>query len=102
MDAFIFTRFGNRKIPAKPLKTQQNLDGSSVDSPRKDDIYSTPELAEKASDNDDYDDVTSNESWKEITNKIKKIAFTANKVLQVILRSRDENNVYFPKKVLKE
>lgn len=138
MDAFIFTRFGNRKIPAKPLKTQKKLDGSSIDSPRKDenfatdvmihigdtyemkgydhlggsygcfayipkdDIYLNPELAEKASDNDDYDDVTSNESWKKITNKIKKLAFEAKKDLQVILNFRDENNVYFPKKILKE
>lgn len=138
MDAFIFTRFGNRKIPAKPLRTQENLDGTSIDSPRKeenfatdvmihiggtyemfgyqhlggsygcfayipeDDIYSTPELAEKASDEDKYDDISSNSTWKEITNKIKLLAFEDAKEMQVLLKYRDESNVYFPPKVLSE
>ena len=31
MDAFIFTRFGKRKIPAKPLKTQLKSDGKKID-----------------------------------------------------------------------
>lgn len=138
MDAFIFTRYGNRKIPSKPLRTQKRLDSTSIDSPRadqnfatdvmihiggtyemkgydhlggsygcfayipKDDIYSTPELAEEASRNDDYDDVTSNDSWKEITNKIKMLAFEDSKEMQVLLKYRDESKVYFPPKILNE
>ncbi|MBW8523115.1 hypothetical protein K0U91_00475 [Chryseobacterium chendengshani] len=138
MDAFIFTRFGSRKIPAKQLRTQTRLDGKNIDSPRKDqnfatdvmihiggsyemkgydhlggsygcfayipkdDIYSTPELAEKASDNDDYDDIASNSTWKEITNKIKLLAFEDKKEMQVILKYRDESKVYFPPKILNE
>ncbi|MCY0976733.1 hypothetical protein PGH12_06165 [Chryseobacterium wangxinyae] len=138
MDAFIFTRFGSRRIPAKPLRTQKRLDGTSIDSPRanenfatdvmihiggtyemkgydhlggsygcfayipKDDIYATPELAEKASDDDNYDDITSNSTWKEITNKIKKLAFGDGKEMQVLLLARDESNVYFPPKILNE
>jgi len=34
LDAFIFRRFGERKIPAKPLRTQKRLDGSPITSPR--------------------------------------------------------------------
>lgn len=138
MDAFIFTRFGERKIPAKPLRTQKRLDGNSIASPRKeenfatdvmihiggtyemfgyqhlggsygcfayipnDDIYSTPELAEKASDNDNYDDISSNATWKEVTNKIKLLAFEDAKEMQVILKYRDESKVYFPPKILNE
>ena len=138
LDAFIFTRFGQRKIPAKPLITQEKLDGTSITSPREDvnfatdvmihvggtyevfgydylggsycffwyiptnDIYTTPELAEKASDNDDYDDESSNESWKSVTNQIKLLTFKENKELQVILNERDEDSVFFPPRVLRE
>ncbi len=138
LDAFIFTRYGQRTIPAKPLRTSTKTDGSSITSPRpdpnfatdvmihiggtyevfgydhlggsfgcfayipEDDIYSTAQLAEKASLDDDYDDLTSNKSWKKITNKIKKLAFEDNKDLQVILNQRDDANAYFPRKVLSE
>lgn len=138
LGAFIFTRFGNRKIPAKPLVTQTKLDGTPIDSPRpdnnyatdvmlhvggtyemkgydhlggsygcfayipNDDIYATPELAQKASDNDDYDDITSNESWKRIVNNILKLAFEQGKDLQVILQKRDEDKVYVPSVILEE
>lgn len=117
LDAFIFTRYGQRRIPAKPLRTSTKIDGSSITSPRadpdfatdvmihiggvyevfgydflggsygcfayipEDDIYSIPLLAEKASTDDHYDDITSNKSWKIITNKIKKLAFEDNKDL---------------------
>ena len=102
MGAFILTRFGERKLPAKPLLTQKLLNGKNIESPRKNekiatdvmihiggtyevkgfdnlggsygcfgfipesDIYQTPELAKKASKNDDYDDETSNEDWKKV------------------------------------
>lgn len=138
LGAFIFTRFGSRKIPAKPLDTQTKLNGDPIDSPRKDvnfatdvmihvggtyevlgydhlggsygcfgfipidDIYSSPELAEKASENDDYDDESSNKEWKKIVNFIIKLSFETKKDLQVILNERDENEVYYPEKVLAE
>jgi len=137
-DAFILTRFGDRKIPAKPLKTQKCLNGRSIDSPRSDenfatdimlhiggtyeimwydhvggsygcfgfipddDIYSTVEKAKKASENDDYDDKTSNEDWKIIADKIKRLAFPEKKALQLIIRDRDESKNYFPTEILKE
>ena len=59
-------------------------------------------LAEKASDNDDYDDESSNESWKSVTNQIKLLTFKENKELQVILNERDEDSVFFPPRVLRE
>lgn len=138
MDAFVFTRFGKRKIPAKPLETQKTVDGKHIDSPRpdenfatdvmihvggtyelkgydhvggsygcfgfipKDDIYSTPELAKKASKNDDYDDKTSNSDWKKIANMIIKLSFENNKKLQILLEERDESQNYYPKEVLSE
>lgn len=34
MGAFIFTRFGKRELPAKPLLTQKLLNGKNIDSPR--------------------------------------------------------------------
>lgn len=138
LDAFIFTRFGQRKISAKPLIKSKRLDGTSITSPRDDanfatdvmihvggtyemfgydylggsygcfgyipvdDIYSTPELVEKALDCDNYDDITSKKSWKVITNKIKNLIFKENLELQVILNERDESTVYFPPKILSE
>ena len=41
LDAFIFTRFGNRSIPAKPLDTLYKIDGSPIDSLRKDNNVAT-------------------------------------------------------------
>lgn len=41
MDAFIFTRFGNRKIPAKPLFIQKRLDGTRIDSPKNEENFTT-------------------------------------------------------------
>ena len=34
LNAFKLTRFGSEKLPAKPLRTQTKLDGSSIDEPR--------------------------------------------------------------------
>jgi hypothetical protein len=147
LDAYIFTRFGSNKIPAKPLPYNKNLDGSDIDDPREDPnfaidvmihiggtyefymrgisykgngydwvagslgcfayipdhmIYENPKAAKKAVENDDYDDETSNKSWKEVSNKIKKLSFSQKKELQVILRERDESKNYFPKEILQE
>ena len=41
LDAFIFRRFGERKIPAKPLATQTRLDGTPITSPRKNPNFAT-------------------------------------------------------------
>lgn len=138
LDAFIFTRYGNRKIPAQPLKTQKLLNGKSIEHPRteenfatdvmihiggtyevkgydhlggsygcfgfipEDDIYPTPELAKKASENDDFDDKTSNDDWKNIAVKIIKLSFQKNKELRILLEYRDEKNNYYPTEVLSE
>ncbi|MCF8715333.1 hypothetical protein JM658_10885 [Joostella atrarenae] len=138
LDAFIFTRFGERKIPAQPLSTQFNIDGTPIDGARadenfatdimihvggvyevggydhvggsygcfaytpKDDIYGTPELAELASKNDDYDDKVSNKDWEDVANKIKTLSFLAKIKLQIELKERDENKNYFPPKVLSD
>jgi len=137
LDAFIFTRFGKRKIPAKPLKTQTKLDGTPITSPRsvpdlatdvmihvggtyeangvsalggsygcfgyiqKQDIYATPELAIKASKNDDYDDETTNKDWKNTADKIIKL-WCKNKKMLILLDYRDESLNYYPKIVIKE
>jgi hypothetical protein len=138
LDAFIFTRFGKRKIPAQPLKTQKLLNGTNIDHHRAeenfatdvmihiggtyevmgydhlggsfgcfgyipiDDIYATPELAKKASENDDYDDLTSNSEWKKEADKIIKLSFEKKKELRILLEYRDEDQNYFPKEVLSE
>ncbi len=34
LNAFKLTRFGSEELPAKPLRTQKKLDGSSIDEPR--------------------------------------------------------------------
>lgn len=147
LDAYIFTRFGSNKIPAKPLPYDKKLDGTDIDYPRKDPNFATdvmihiggtyemhlrggsykgngydwlggslgcfgyipdhmirinPESAKKAVRNDEYDNETSNESWKKVSNRIKKLAFPEKKALQVILRERDESKNYFPKEVLEE
>ncbi len=137
LDAFIFTRFGKRKIPAKPLKTQKKLDGTSITSARsvenlatdvmihvggtyesngvsslggsygcfgyiqKQDIYATPELAIKASDDDDYDDETTNKDWKNMADKIIKL-WRKNKKMLILLDYRDESLNYYPTIVIKE
>ncbi|WP_291887250.1 hypothetical protein [Chryseobacterium sp.] len=138
LDAFIFTRYGNRKIPAQPLKTQKLLNGKSIEHPRteenfatdvmihiggtyevkgydhlggsygcfgfipEDDIYPTPELAKKASENDVFDDKTSNDDWKNVADKIIKLSFQKNKELRILLEYRDEKNNYYPTEVLSE
>lgn len=137
LDAFVFTRFGKRTIPAKPLKTQTKLDGTPITSPRsvqdlatdvmihvggtyevngvsalggsygcfgfiqKQDIYATPELAIKASENDDYDDETTNKDWKNTADKIIKL-WRKNKKMHILLKYRDESLNYYPKLVIKE
>lgn len=136
--AFILTRYGERKLPAKPLRTQEKLNGSPIDSPRpdvnfatdvmlhiggtyevftvdhvggsygcfgfipQDDVYPTIGAAEKAVEDDKYDDRTSNSDWKIITDKIIRLAFPEKKELQLILIDRDENRNYIPEKILKE
>jgi len=138
MGAFILTRFGERKLPAKPLLTQKLLNGKNIESPRKNekiatdvmihiggtyevkgldnlggsygcfgfipesDIYQTPELAKKASENDDYDDETSNEDWKKVTNKILELSFHFKKDIKILLEYRDENSNYKPKFIYQE
>jgi len=138
MGAFILTRFGERKLPAKPLLTQKLLNGKNIESPRKNekiatdvmihiggtyevkgfdnlggsygcfgfipesDIYQTPELAKKASKNDDYDDETSNEDWKKVTNKILELSFHFKKDIKILLEYRDENSNYKPKFIYQE
>ena len=137
LDAFVFTRFGKRKIPAKPLRTQTKLDGKPITSPRsvedlatdvmihvggtyeangfsslggsygcfgyiqKQDIYTRPELAIKASENDDYDDETTNKDWKKTADKIIKL-WRKNKKILILLDYRDESLNYYPKIVIKE
>lgn len=136
--AFILTRYGERKLPAKPLRTQEKLNGSPIGSPRpdvnfatdvmlhiggtyevftvdhvggsygcfgfipQDDVYPTIGAAEKAVEDDKYDDRTSNSDWKIITDKIIRLAFPEKKELQLILIDRDENRNYIPEKILKE
>lgn len=138
LDAFIFTRFGERKIPAQPLKTQKLLNGKSIEHPRTEvnfatdvmihvggtyemrgydhlggslgcfafissnDIYSTPELAKKASENDDYDDITTNSDWKKKADEILKLSFEKKKELRILLEQRDESKNYYPKIVFSE
>ncbi|AYN06576.1 hypothetical protein EAG11_07430 [Flavobacterium sp. 140616W15] len=138
LDAFIFTRFGKRKIPAQPLKTQKLLNGTNIDHHRveekfatdvmihvggtydlkgydhvggsygcfgyisNDDIYATSELAKKASEDDNYDDVTTNSDWKKEADKIIKLSFEKKKELRILLEYRDENQNYYPKQVLAE
>jgi hypothetical protein len=138
MDAFIFTRFGDRKIPAKPLKTQFKSNGEKIDDFRKeenfasdvmihvggtyelkgydhvggsygcfgfipqDDIYANPKLAKKASENDDYDDKTSNSEWKKVANKIVKLSFKEKTKLRILLDCREEELNYYPTEVLSE
>jgi ASC-1-like (ASCH) protein len=138
MDAFIFTRFGERKIPAKPLKTQFKSNGEKIDDFRKDenfatdvmihiggtyelkgydhvggsygcfgfipqdDIYANPKLAKKASENDDYDDITSNSDWKKIANKIVNLSFSKKTKLRILLECREEELNYYPTEVLSE
>lgn len=138
LDAFIFTRFGKRKIPAQPLRTQKMLNGKDIESSRTDenlatdvmihvggtyevdgydhlggslgcfafipddDVYSTPELAKTASENDDYDDKTSNEDWKKIADKIIKLSFERKKELRILLNYRDESKNYYPNVVFSE
>lgn len=41
MGAFILTRYGERKLPAKPLLTQQTLEGKPIDSPRNNENFAT-------------------------------------------------------------
>lgn len=137
LDAFIFTRFGKRKVPAQPLKTQKKLDGTSITSARsvenlatdvmihvggtyeangvsslggsygcfgyiqKEDIYATPELAIKASNDDDYDDETTNKDWKNTADKIIKL-WRKNKKMLILLDYRDESLNYYPTIVIKE
>ena len=138
MDAFIFTRFGERKIPAKPLKTQFKSNGEKIDDFRKeenyatdvmihiggtyelkgydhvggsygcfgfipqDDIYANPKLAKGASENDDYDDKTSNSDWKKVANKIVKLSFKEKTKLRILLECREEELNYYPTEVLSE
>lgn len=138
LDAFIFTRFGNRKIPAKPLRTQIDINNKEIHKARKDqniasdvmihvggtyevkgydhvggsygcfgyiqdeDIYSSPELAKKASEDDDYDDNTTNSDWKKTADKIIKLSFEKNKELRILLEQRDESKNYYPKIVFSE
>jgi len=136
-NAFILTRFGDKKIPAKPLLTQTCLNGKSIDSPRKaaniasdvlihiggtyevanydhiggsygcfafipkDDIYGTPELAEQASKNDDYDDKTSNADWGKVTNEIKRLAMPSKKI-RIEIKDRNESKNYEPNVIINE
>ena len=138
MDAFIFIRFGERKIPAKPLKTQFKSNGEKIDDFRKeenyatdvmihiggtyelkgydhvggsygcfgfipqDDIYANPKLAKGASENDDYDDKTSNSDWKKVANKIVKLSFKEKTKLRILLECREEELNYYPTEVLSE
>jgi hypothetical protein len=138
MDAFIFTRFGERKIPAKPLETQYKINGEMIDEPRKDenfatdvmihiggtyelkgydhvggsygcfgfiptnDIYSTVSIAKRASESDDYDDISSNSIWKKEANKILNLSFKEQIPLKILLEERDESLNYYPTEVLSE
>ena len=138
MDAFIFTRFGERKIPAKPLKTQFKSNGEKIDDFRKeenfatdvmihiggtyelkgydhvggsygcfgfipqDDIYANPKLAKKGSENDNYDDKTSNSDWKKVANKIVNLSFKEKIKLRILLECREEELNYYPTEVLSE
>ncbi|ENA1795666.1 hypothetical protein ABF176_002513 [Flavobacterium psychrophilum] len=68
----------------------------------EDDIYTSPKLAKKASENDDYDDRTSNSDWKKIANKIVKLSFTKKINLRILLENRNEELNYYPTEVLSE
>lgn len=68
----------------------------------QDGVYPTVGAAEKAVEDDKYDDRTSNSDWKIITDKIIRLAFPEKKELQLILIDRDENRNYIPEKILKE
>ncbi|MFD1244602.1 hypothetical protein [Paralysiella testudinis] len=67
-----------------------------------DDIYTNPELAKKASGDDDYDDKTSNSDWKKVADKIIKLSFEKKKDLRILLEYRDESQNYYPKEILSE
>ncbi len=68
---------------------------------QKQDIYATPELAIKASDDDDYDDETTNKDWKNMADKIIKL-WRKNKKMLILLDYRDESLNYYPTIVIKE
>lgn len=130
MGAFILTRYGERKLPAKPLLTQKTLEGKSIDSPRNDenfasdvmihvsgvyeifgidylggsygcfgfipddDIYGTIEKAKKALEKNLYAQVTSNEEWKKVTNRIQELPFPQKKKIQILLEEYKPKFIY--------
>jgi uncharacterized protein (DUF2345 family) len=67
-----------------------------------DDIYPTAAAAKLASENDDYDDITSNASWKKKADEIKRLSFQSKRKLEVLLEPRNEDDIYFPPEVLSE
>ena len=66
-----------------------------------DDIYDSPEKAEEASINDDYDDKTSNKDWQNVVNNIIKL-WDSTKKMEVQIDKRDETKNTVPKKVIIE
>ena len=44
IDAFRLTRYGKKELPARPLRTQKNLDGSSIKAKRKNENIATDVL----------------------------------------------------------
>lgn len=66
------------------------------------DVYATPQLAEQASINDDYDDTPSNREWTIVTNKILNLAFPEKKQIKVLIEYTDPKETYVPQKILAE
>ncbi|QMV15492.1 hypothetical protein [Vibrio spartinae] len=68
----------------------------------EDDIYSSPDEAQKAEQADNYDDNFSNEPWKQIADKIINLAFPDKKPIQILLDYRDESKNRVPTKIFEE
>ena len=66
------------------------------------DVYATPQLAEQASINDDYDDTHSNKEWTIVTNRILNLAFSEKKQIKVLIEYTDPKETYVPQKILAE
>lgn len=64
-------------------------------------IFSTVKLAEKAVEDDDYDDHLSNKPWKEICQHIINLSFPKSLPIEIILRPK-LSTTYIPQKILEE
>lgn len=59
-----------------------------------DDIYGTIEKAKKALEKNLYAQVTSNEEWKKVTNRILELSFPQKKKIQILLEEYKPKFIY--------